>query len=305
MNLHRLGVDLQHLEFFIAVAEERNFTHAAERLHTTQPQLSNKIKALEKKVDGLLLNRKKRPLELTQAGSIFLAEARSILIRLEQAIHLTQKLNRGEVGNLNIGFTSSIANGILPDILNAFRTSSPEVKLNCRQMACDDQIEGLLKEQLDVAFFHPNEKAIKQEDLNYLTVLTEPLVLILPEDHPLRTQSTIPLQVLANERFVLPTRQSFSGLSEQIHLLLNRVGFVPHITQEATNMITVLGLVAGGMGISLLPTNVLNLKRKGVIYKDIEGFTSTIRTMMFWHRHSSSNILRQFREVARTVSQSE
>lgn len=304
MSWYRLDIELQDLKLFIAVAEERNFTRAAERLYIEQPNLSKKIKELENKLDGKLLNRTKRPLTLTQAGEIFLIEARSILAQLEQTIQLTQKISRGEVGCLNVGFTSSIINSVLPDILNAFHTEYPKVELNCRQMTCDRQIQGLQENHIDVAFFHPNHKAMNYENLGYQTILTEPLVLVLPENHPLNGESKIPLQILAGENFVLTTHQSFSGLSEQIRLLFNQIGFTPQIAQEATNMVTVLGLVAGGMGISLLPSNALNLQRKGVIYREIEGLTSTIETMMLWQRHNSSNILEQFLETAKAITQS-
>lgn len=303
MKLHQFEIELQDLEYFIAVAEERNFSRAAELLYTPQPYLSNKIKALEKKVGVQLLNRKKRPLKLTQAGQVFLTEAYSILVQLKQTIELTQKIGRGEVGCLNVGFTSSIANSVLPDILNAFRIDFPKVELNCRQMASDLQIQGLREGQIDVAFFHPNHESINYKDMDFLTILEEPLVVVLPENHPLKAESKIPLQVLAGENFVLPTRQLFSGLSEQINLLFNQAGFVPQITQEATVMVTILGLVAGGMGIGLLPANALNLQRKGVIYREIEGFVSTIRTNMFWQRNNSSAILEKFREITQTVTQ--
>ncbi|MDJ0535876.1 MAG: LysR substrate-binding domain-containing protein [Xenococcaceae cyanobacterium MO_207.B15] len=249
MKLHQFKIELQDLEYFIAVAEERNFSRAAERLYIPQPYLSNKIKALEKKVDVQLLNRKKRPLELTQAGQVFFKEACSILVQLKQTIELTQKMGRGEVGCLNIGFTSSIANSVLPDILNAFRIDFSKVELNCRQMASDLQIQGLREGQIDVGFFHPNHESRNYKDMDFMTILEEPLVVVLPENHPLKAESKIPLQVLAGENFVLPTRQLFSGLSEQINLLFNKAGFVPQITQEATVMVTILGLVAGGMGI--------------------------------------------------------
>lgn len=171
-------------------------------------------------------------------------------------------------------------------------------------MASDRQIQELQNNQIDVALFHFNHRAINDDNPNFLTILSEPLVLVLPENHPLNAESRIPLQVLAGENFVLPTRQYFSGLSEQIHLLFDRVGFAPKIAQEATNMVTVLGLVAGGMGISLLPSNVFNLQRKGVIYKEIEGLTSIIETMMVWQHNNSSNVLEQFRVVTESIARS-
>lgn len=163
---------------------------------------------------------------------------------------------------MKLGFTTSIANSILPDILNIFNQDYPEVEINCRQMASDRQIQELQNNQIEVVLLHANNRAISDNNLDFLAILTEPLVLVLPENHPLSTESKIPLEILTQEDFVLPTRQSFSGLAEEIHRLFDQVGFVPKIVQEVTNMVTVLGLVAGGMGISLLPSNVFNLQRR-------------------------------------------
>ncbi|MEM8779895.1 MAG: LysR substrate-binding domain-containing protein, partial [Cyanobacteria bacterium P01_G01_bin.49] len=303
MKLSQRGIELQHLEYFITVVEERNFSRAAERLYIPQPHLSNKIKALETKVGVQLLNRKKRPLTLTEAGQVFLTEAYSILVQLEKTIQLTQKIGRGEIGCLNIGFTSSTVNSVLPDFLNAFRADFPEVLLNCRQMAGDRQIQELQEGQIDVGFFHPNHQAISNKDLDFWTIMSEPLIVVLPENHPLKTESKIPLQILVRENFVLPTYQSFSSLSEQIYFIFNQAEFEPKIIQEATNMVTILGLVAGGIGISLLPYNVLNLQRKGVIYREIEGLASMIPTNMVWQRYNSSTILEKFREIVKAIAQ--
>lgn len=302
MSFNQINVELHELKSFIAVAEERNFSRAAERLYVEQPNLSRKIKNLEKKLNGKLFNRKKRPLTLTQAGERFLIDARSILAQLEQTVQITQKICRGEKGCLKLGFTSSIANSILPDILNTFRQDYPEVELSCRQMASDRQIKELQDNQIDVALFHANQKAIADDNLDSLVILTEPLVLVLPETHPLSNETKISLRVLETDKFVLPTRQSYSGLSEEIHRLFDRVGFIPEIAQEATNMVTVLGLVAGGMGISLLPSNAVNLQRKGVIYKEIEGLNSAIETKIVWQCNNSSNILEGFRKVTQKIN---
>ena len=302
VNLHYgLGIDLQHLETFVEVAKVGSFTQAAVNLTVEQPAVSKKIGDLERKLDVILFDRK--PVKLTQAGEALLKEVQPLLSCLEQTIQLAQKIGRGEKGFLKVGFTTSIANSILPDILNIFNQDYPEVEINCRQMASDRQIQELQNNQIDVVLFHANNRAISDNNLDFLAILTEPLVLVLPENHPLSTESKIPLEILTQEDFVLPTRQSFSGLAEEIHRLFAQVGLVPKIVQEATNMVTVLGLVAGGMGISLLPSNVFNLQRKGVIYREIEGLTANIKTMMVWQRNNSSKILERFREVTKSVTQ--
>jgi len=295
-------MELRHLRYFIAVAEVQNFTHAAKRLQIEQPPLSQQIRALEKELGVELIDRKKRPLQLTLAGQTFLEEARSILAQMEQAKQLTQRIGGGKLGRLSVGFTSSIANSILPDILRKFRESSPEVELVWRELATYWQIQGLRERQIDVALCHLPNEAIQYDDLSFQTILEESLIIVLPETHPLAKESSIPLHALATEEFVLPVRQFVSGLSEQIYHLCHQAGFVPKVTQEATFMLTILSLVAGGVGIALLPANAQNLQRKGVVYRTIQGQTTTIQIAVVWRRKNSSAILHKFLEVTQTLT---
>ena len=295
-------MELRHLRYFIAVAEERNFSRAAQKLNIAQPPLSQQIKALEDELKVQLIDRTKRPLQLTLAGQTFLESVRTLIVQLEQAKKLTQRVHRGEWGRLSIGFTSSVANSVLPDIQRAFTQRFEQVKLVWREMTTDLQIQGLRDRMIDVAFFHPSSGSINDNNLNVLTLFEEPLIIILPENHPLNSLPEIPLQALAQEEFVLPSSQLVSGLSEQIYLLCHQAGFVPKVTQEATLMLTILGLVAGEVGVALLPENARNLQRKGVIYKTIQGQTATVEMSVVWRSDDSSPILNNFLEVTKALS---
>ncbi|MBW4609575.1 MAG: LysR family transcriptional regulator [Hassallia sp. WJT32-NPBG1] len=303
-------MELRHLRYFIAVAEELNFTRAAERLHIAQPPLSQQIQALETELGVQLFERKKRPLQLTTAGEVLLTEARLVFATVERAIISTKRASRGEIGRLVVGANSSIANSVLPDILRVFRSRFADVELVLRELTSKQQIQELrsapggsasLSRGIDVGFDRlPNEN---QNDtaLSFLPILQEPLVIALPEQHPLAAQSQIPLYALADEPFVLPPPDLVPSYSQIIDLC-QQVGFTPKVVQQATWMITVLSLVAGGVGVALLPANAQNLVRKGVVYREIQGKNLTRQLAVIWRRDDSSVILREFIAVTKDIA---
>lgn len=298
-------MELKHLRYFIAVAEKLNFTRAAEDLLMAQPHLSRQIQVLENEIGvELFVKGKKRPLELTAAGQVLYDQALLAVAQVDQAIHLTQRTHRGEVGHLSVGFTSSIANSVLSKIVQTFRSRYPDIKLIWRELITYQQIQGLRDRQIDVGLFHlPTNLAVEDDSLSFTTVLEEPLIVVLPLAHRLATESQIPMQALVHEEFVLPTRQMAHGLSEQIHRLCKQAGFDPKIAQEASLMLTILGLVAGGVGVALLPANAQYLQRQGVVYRPIQGQTATVQMAAFWQRDNPSVILHNFIEVVRNATQ--
>lgn len=298
-------MELRHLRYFIAVADELNFSRAAARLQMAQPPLSQQIQALEIELGVKLFDRKKRPLQLTLAGMTFLEEAKVMLTQLERAVHKTQRIYQGELGHLTIGFTSSIANGVLPNILRSFRQHYPQVKLILREENSAFQIRGLRDQQTDIIFVYQDLALTEASDLAIMPLSQEPLVVALPEKHRLSSHSNIAINDLANEEFIMPLRQVVSGLSEQIYSLCAQAGFAPKVAQEATFMVTILGLVAGEMGISLLPLSVQNLQRKGVVYRSIQAQTATKQLSAVWRRNDSSTLLQRFLDVAQAIATDE
>ncbi|MBD2212970.1 LysR family transcriptional regulator [Calothrix sp. FACHB-156] len=295
-------MELRHLRYFIAVAEERNFSYAAQRLHIAQPPLSQQISALEAEIGVKLFDRKKRPLQLTSAGQVFLAEARLVLTQIEHAIVQTQRASRGEIGELIVGTNSSIANSLLPDMLRIFRDRFPDVKLVLRELTAAQQIQELHNRRLDIAFDRLLNSYQQNTGLCYLPIGRESLVIALPKTHPLASQSKIPLQDLANEPFVLPSTELVPSYTEIIHLC-QQAGFFPNVVQEATWMITVLSLVAGGVGVALLPSNVQNLQRKGVVYKPIQGANLTREIVVLWREEDTSPVLHEFLKVIQELTE--
>ena len=294
-------MELRHLRYFITVAEELSFSRAAERLQMAQPPLSQQIQALETELGVKLFDRTKRPLQITPAGQAFLEEAQLTLAQLKQAVHKTQRIHQGETGSLTVGFTSSIANGVLPEILRRFRQSAPDVKLFLREENSAFQVQGLRDRQTDVVFAYQYHNTVEASDLEAMVIMQEPLVIVLPKNHPLANQSTVLLSELADEEFVMPLHQVVSGLPEQIYTLCSQTGFVPKIAQEAVYMVTILGLVAGEIGVSILPSSVQNLQREGVVYRPIQARSTDPHLIAVWRRNYVSAILQKFLDVVRTV----
>jgi len=295
-------MELRHLRYFIAVADELSFSRAAERLQIAQPPLSQQIQALESELGVKLFDRKKRPLQITLAGEAFLEEARLTLANLEQAIHKTQRIHQGELGHLTVGFTSSMANGVLPNILRTFREHYPEINLILREESSGSQIQRLRDRQTDIVFVYQTPDLAEANDLKMILLSHQTLVAVLPEHHPLATQPTISLIDLADEEFVMPLHSVVSGLSEQIQCLCAQAGFVPKVAQEAIFMVTILGLVAGEIGISILPSSVQNLRREGVTYRPIQEKPIANPLTIVCRQDHSSPILQQFIDIAITVS---
>jgi DNA-binding transcriptional LysR family regulator len=291
-------MELRHLRYFITVADELSFSRAAERLNMAQPPLSQQIQALETEMGAKLFDRTKRPLQLTLAGQAFLIEARSTLINLEKAIQRIQLIHQGELGHLSIGFTSSIANGILPNVLRVFRQQYPNVKLILREENSSMQLQGLRDRQTDIIFLYQDHQLLAATDLDVMLFRQEPLVVALPEKHPLTNKANVAIVDLIDEEFVMPSYQVVSGLPEKIYTLCDQAGFTPKVALEAIFTVTILGFVAAEIGISILPSSVQSLQRTGVVYRPIEEKTIANQLIAVWRKQNSSIILQRFLTVA-------
>jgi DNA-binding transcriptional LysR family regulator len=291
-------MELRHLRYFITVADELSFSRAAERLNMAQPPLSQQIQALETEMGAKLFDRTKRPLQLTLAGQAFLIEARSTLTNLEQAIQRIQLIHQGELGHLSIGFTSSISNGILPNVLRVFRQQYPSVKLILREENSSMQLQGLRDRQTDIIFLYQDHQLLAATDLDVMLFRQEPLVVALPEKHPLTNKANVAIVDLIDEEFVMPSYQVVSGLPEKIYTLCDQAGFMPKVALEAIFTVTILGFVAAEIGISILPSSVQSLQRTGVVYRPIEEKTIANQLIAVWRKQNSSIILQRFLTVA-------
>jgi DNA-binding transcriptional LysR family regulator len=296
-----MKLELRYLEYFIAVADALSFSRAAERLRIPQSRLSQQIKMLEAELEVKLFDRSQHPIQLTLAGQAFLEEARSTLEQLEQAVRQTKQIHQGDRGRLTIGFASSIANSGLPDILRTFQEQYPEIKLILKEET-GAIIRKVRDGQIDVSFYYQYREESHDSELELMAIEQESLVVVLPKTHPLTAKSKIQLSDLIDEEFVMPLYQVQSGLPEQIFLLCSQAGFVPKVAQEAIYMVTVLGMVAGRIGVSILPASVQKLQRDGVVYRPIQEQTKMAQLTAAWRRDNSSAILQNFLDMARTFS---
>jgi DNA-binding transcriptional LysR family regulator len=222
-----MNIELRHLRYFIAVAEELHFGRAAERLRISQPPLSQQIQALEEMVGARLLARNNRNVSLTQAGEMFLKEAYQVLDQVGRAAEKAARLDRGELGEMTIGFTSSAPFiGVVARSLRAFRQQSPQVHIKMREINTKQQIEPLLNGELDLGVMRNTRLP---EALHYQLLLREPLVAVVPEGHPLAETpgGALRFQHLAQEPFVFFSREVGTALYDEILLLLGKAG-IPH-----------------------------------------------------------------------------
>ena len=286
-------MELRHLRYFLAVADTLNFSRAAARLNMAQPPLSQQIQVLEKELGVTLFERSRRPLQLTYAGKAFLPEVQAVMAQVDRASRIAQQANRGEVGQLAIGFNSAAMQTVLPTILKTFREQFPLVNLTLCELDSQLQLKQLSDNQIDCGFLHSQQR----EHLHYQVLLKESLVVALPEDHPLIDQQIIDLKQLANESFILPPPTMGQSFYHQVINLCETHGFTPNIIQEARLLQTVLGLVVSGMGIALVPVSMQNLQRTGVVYRNLHH-TFELETLLVWKQDSPSPVLEHFLNVA-------
>ena len=299
-------LEFRHLEYAIAVKKHQGFIQAAITLELDQGFLSRQIKRLEARLGFAIFNRTNRPLGLTDAGQVFLTRAEQIVEQAKKAVDLAQETQAGKQGRLDVGINTSIANSKLPDIIQAFCEKYPNVNLVLHELASYDQIEWLRNYKIDVGFFHKhNLQTLSKEDSNTFLdtlVLRESLMLVLPEKHPLAKRKTISLAEIKSSNFILPPRTLLHGLRDQIDKLCSDANFKPIVVQESAWITTVLSLVAGRTGISLLPANVKNLQRVGVVYCDIQESSPELEIVAVRRANNHSTILGNFLKVIEGLS---
>jgi DNA-binding transcriptional LysR family regulator len=266
-------VELRQLRYFVAVAEELHFRRAAERLHISQPPLSQQIRALEEELGFPLLVRTRRRVELTPAGAAFLRDARAIVLELDGAVAGARRIDAGQAGRLRINFVGSALFSIVPGTVERFRRSRPGVALELRERATVDQLRAVRAGVADVGLVRP---PIEDDDeLRVQTVLRERTVAALPAGHPLAALRRVPLRRMAAEPLVLFPRDHAPGFHDLVIGALAGAGAAraggPRVIQYAPEMLTIIGLVAAGTGVSLVPASVARLALDGVAYRPVTG----------------------------------
>ncbi|MCW5821874.1 MAG: LysR family transcriptional regulator [Cyanobacteria bacterium TGS_CYA1] len=290
-------VEIRHLRYFIAVAQESNFSRAAEKLHISQPPLSQQIQKLEEDLGLMLIERGTRPVMLTEAGKFFYQQALGLVDQFDQFIDKTQKMARGEEGALTIAFVSSSTYELMPGILRNFRKLYPGVSLNLIEMNTPQQLESLKNKQINVGIGRPFPE---NPEIESHWILDESVVVAIPSEHVWTNKTSVSLTDLKDEdmiNFYWSHEPSFGNF---VMTTCRKAGFEPHVVQRTGELQTALGLVAAGIGVALLPESVEHTSREGVKYIPLKTPSPTISMVAAYRKDDSSPILKRFLDVVRS-----
>jgi len=298
-------MELRHLRYFVAVAEELSFTRAAERLHIGQPPLSHQIQMLEAEVGARLLERSKRWVRLTEAGKLFLEDARRVLALSEQAVQTARRAERGEAGELRIGFTfSTPLTPLFATVVNHYRQRYPGVQLTLQEMSTLGQIDAIANRELDLGLVRPPE--LTQPAAVELTMLRrDPLVMVLPVRHPLVGKKRLAIADLKGEPLIMYPASVGTGIHLQINRLCKEAGFTPTIAMEAPEVSTIIGLVAAGCGVSVLPSAFSIIQMRDVVYRPLADREAKTTLYLARRKDAASPLVAAFVAVAKEAARAQ
>jgi DNA-binding transcriptional LysR family regulator len=259
-----MNIELRHLRYFVAVAEDLHFGKAANRLGISQPPLSQQILALEREIGARLFERSNRRVELTNAGSLFLKEAVEILGKVDSAAALAERIHRGEVGEVKIGFFGSAPFvDEFQRLVFDFRKQHPNVNLVLQEMSTYQQVDAILDGRLHLGFVRPLQP--RPTPIQSVKISSERLAVVMRSDHSLASKDhELSVADLASEPLVTYAKSIGSGLYQKIADLCRDAGYSPKVAQEANTTPTMMGLVAAGIGISILPASLERLSFEGL-----------------------------------------
>ena len=281
-------MELRRIHYFVAVAEELNFTRAAERLHIAQPPLSTQIKALEEELGARLFDRDKRRVALTQAGKHFLDSARRILAAVDAARTEVRSAAQGAIGKLMLGYTaSSMFTQRLPAAIKQFSAGHRHLSLTLKEMTSLDQLDALHHRALDAGILR-NPGVVIPPAIALKVWYRAPLVVAVPEGHPLTQQSSIRVRDLRDQPVIAYPRASGIGLYWHVMDLCARAGFRPKVVQEVQEPTTIVGLVAAGIGVAIVPADTKFIQLEGVAYMPLHD-SRAVSTLYLAFRKNDDN----------------
>lgn len=291
-------MDLRHLRYFAAVAEELHFTRAADRLGIKQPPLSLQIRQLEHELGTALFRRLTRGVQLTEAGALLLEEARRILDQVERTKANVQNRARGETGRIRVGFAgATYFHPRIPGLIQAYRKLWPDVLLMPEQSNTPQLIAALDDNAMDVAFVRP--PLGDADEITLLPLVDEAMRIVLPSQHPRAGDRSLSLAGLARETFILFPRLIGPGLYDSIIASCLRAGFSPNLGQEAPQIASIVHLVAAGFGVSIVPRSLEQIRAEGIVYLPIEGEAPRAPISLAVRKDNRSATVRNFVALAR------
>lgn len=289
-------MELRHLRYFIVLAEELHFGRAAARLGISQPPLSQQIKALEIELDTQLLERSTRRVELTQAGRMFLAEARSTLDQADRAVQVAWRAQKGELGELAIGmFPSAPLIPVVGQSIRTFRRRLPDVQLKLDEFESRQQVKAVADGREDIAIIRSASAPEVPAGLVAQELLRERLVVIMRHDHPLaRQRGRLAIAALREEPFIFYGQQMGTTLPSQVMALCRDAGFDPAISQVASANTTFVGLVGIGLGIAVVPEAMARLRHESVVVRPLADAGAVTSVWVVRRQRDNSALVQSF-----------
>jgi DNA-binding transcriptional LysR family regulator len=305
MSTRISSLDLRLVQQFLAVAQFLSFRKAAEHMHMAQPPLSQAIMRLEGILRTRLFERSPRGVSLTPAGEVFKVEAERLLQQADRAVERTQEAGRGQSGNVHVAFIAPAMFSFLPKVILAFREKFPSIDLHLHESSSVQVARLLDAHSVDIGFLIG--PATFESDIVLENIVADELIAVLPAGHRLRAEAQIGLEELAKDDFVLFSEKGVPALRSKIVDLCRRAGFEPCIVQEAVHIPTVLGLVAGGLGVSLMPGSVRALAPASVVCKTIRAEPGSLRIHISaaYRKEKLSDPAHTFMETARMHAMTE
>jgi DNA-binding transcriptional LysR family regulator len=291
-------MELRHLRYFVAVAEELNFRRAAKQLHISQPPLTSQIRQLEEEIGAKLLERDSHHVTLTAAGSVFLESCRGLLRDAEVAAESARRAARGETRCLAIGFVPSLAYGVAPNLFRYYRQKFPKVALTLSEMDTSQQLAELAARRLDIGLIGAR-LTDEHPELASVIIAEEPLMAALLEEHPLARRKTLNFRMLAGEKLILTSRQNRTGYNPWLLRLCQRFGLKPSIAPEThRRTTTVLNYVASGCGVAVVPAQFSRLPTAGVVFVPLARPVPPYHYCAAWCRLEPAPLVASFVAIA-------
>lgn len=294
-------MELRHLRYFLAVAEELNFTRAARRLHIAQPPLTQQVKALEAELGVTLIDRSAYRIRLTQAGMAFAAEVTRILGDVRNAALIAKRAARSSVGQVRVGFTESASfNPLVTSTFRGFRSAFPDIEVSLEERQSTELAIALREGRIDVAFVRP---PLKSEDGLVLQLLQEEdMVAAVPSGHALAKRKSIDLRDLQNEAFILYPRAVRPGLADAVVLACEQAGFKPRVEQYAPQLAATINLVAASLGVSVVPRSMQGLQPTALAYIPLRGRPLRAQLSLAHRAQESAPAVLRFIELTRKAA---
>jgi DNA-binding transcriptional LysR family regulator len=293
-------MELRHLRYFVAVAENLNFTKAAARLHLAQPSLTRQVHNLEEEIGVRLLNRTKSQVTLTEEGRSFLTDARRILALATESILAVQRLSRGETGQLNIAYLSNFDFELLPETLAAFRQRFPHIALNLFDMNPAEQFRALETRKIDLGFAGLRPPATVA-GLQWESIAQHRTVAVLPAKHPLASKRQVNLSELETMFFVGMSETTHPGFREWLNGMCRQAGFTPRVLQDAELEPALMTFVAEGLGVTLAREHIRKSPQPGVAIRPLVPSLKS-EYCIAWSRSNDSRALQQYIEIVKGLA---